>query len=96
MGDALVRLAMKMGLDPDVVELAPRTFTKEARKKAPTAYDDAFPVPDLDALGRAIQSYGRAPEDKRATLKAFLARRARELGASDEVKKRISALGSGG
>lgn len=96
MGEAMIRLAAKMGVPFDTVELAPRTFTKAQRTKAPTAYDDAFPVPDLDALGRAIQSYGRAPAEKRATLKSFLARRANELGASDDVKKRISALGSGG
>lgn len=96
MGEATIRLARALGVDTDTVVLAPRTFTAKQRAKAPTAYDDAFPVPDLDALGRAIQSYGRAPDDKRATLKAFLARRARELGASDEVKKRIAALGSGG
>jgi len=47
--------------------------------------DGSYPIPDKDALRRAIQAIGRAPEEKRAAVKAHIKRRAKALGAMDMV-----------
>lgn len=45
--------------------------------------DDSFPIPNTDFLKRAIQSIGRAPEGKRASVKAHIIARAKALKATD-------------
>jgi hypothetical protein len=66
-----------------LVRLAQRS--QAYREKVPTAYDDAFPIGNVTDLKAAIQSFGRAPEDKKGTVKAFIKRRARELGRTDLI-----------
>ena len=71
------------------VALAARTFSTKSRekfaKKSVALPDGSFPIPDKDALRRAIASFGRAPEEKRAQVKAHIKRRARALGATDMI-----------
>lgn len=82
MGTAQEKLAQKL-------ELASRTFSSDTREKYAdkgTAMDDgSYPIPDKDALRRAIQSFGRAPENKKAAVKAHIKRRAKALGATDLI-----------
>ena len=89
--------ALQIGLDAGrkAREEARDVSTKERKslsKKGDTAYGTSFPVDNLSDLNNAIQAWGRAPAGKRPQLKSFLARKANELGASDDVKKRIAAL----
>lgn len=69
--------------DALTIDLAEKRITAKEREKAPTAYDGAFPIRNKGELRRAILAYGRAPADKKAKVKAFIVRRARELGASE-------------
>jgi hypothetical protein len=66
-----------------LIRLAERS--QAYRAKVPTAYDDAFPIGNVTDLKAAIQSFGRAPEDKKATVKAFIKRRAAALGRTDLI-----------
>lgn len=74
----------------------PKGESPEARRKGAekgTAMPDgSYPVPDLAHLNKAIQAWGRCPPEKRASLKRFLLKRAKALGASDEVIERINNL----
>lgn len=54
-----------------------------------------YPTETAGDLDNAIEAYGRAKEGDRAKLKSYLARRADQLGVGDDVKERISNLGSG-
>jgi hypothetical protein len=67
------------------VQSAPRTFPQEKRDQFADrgiAMDDgSYPIPDKDALQRAIQSYGRAKDP--AAVKRHIMKRARALGATD-------------
>lgn len=69
--------------------MASKTIPPAQREKAQsagqTAYGTSFPVRNADELRRAVQAYGRAPEAKRAALRRFLARRARQLGRTDLI-----------
>jgi hypothetical protein len=47
--------------------------------------DDSFPIPNVDYLKRAIQSFGRCPPAKRAALKAHIKARANALGATNLI-----------
>lgn len=61
-----------------------RTFTEEQRQQGAaegTALPDgSYFMPDCDAVGRAITSYGRAPESHRAPLAELIRQRNDELG----------------
>jgi len=65
---------------------APRTFSSDVRKKyaaSGVAMDDgSYPIPDADALRRAVASYGRNPTP---AVKAHIMKRARALGKSDSL-----------
>jgi hypothetical protein len=82
-----------------LVELAAREFSTTSRKKMATTGsampDGSYPIPDLDALRRAMQSFGRETPDKRAALKSHIMKRAKALGAGPEILERIRKLGSG-
>lgn len=82
-----VGLSQDIPFEDEVIELSPKVISKEAREKAPTAYGTSYPIRNVDELKRAIQAFGRAPESKRATLKAFIKRRAAELGATNLIPK---------
>lgn len=56
---------------------------KQLSKQGAAMPDGSFPTPNKDFLKRAIRSIGRAPEEKRPALKAYLRKRARALGATD-------------
>lgn len=65
---------------------APRTFSSDVRKKYAAAGvampDGSYPIPDKDALGRAVASYGRNPTD---AVKAHIKKRAAALNATDSL-----------
>ena len=42
--------------------------------------DGSYPMPDCDAVKRAHQAYGRAPEGHKAAVRALANRRNKELG----------------
>jgi hypothetical protein len=71
----------------EAVELADRTFNQASRdkmaSKGTAMPDGSFPIPDKDALRRAIQSFGRAKASAKAAVKAHIKRRAKALGATD-------------
>jgi hypothetical protein len=74
-------------LDSLALKLADRKFPADTRSKLASKGsampDGSYPIPDKDALRRAISSFGRAPADKKAAVKAHIKRRAAALGATD-------------
>lgn len=50
-----------------------RTYTEAERRRleaqGETGYGESFPLDDCDAVRRAIDSYGRAPVEKRPELR---------------------------
>lgn len=70
-----------------VVALSAREFSPQKRKtmaKSGSAMSDgSFPIPDVDALKRAIQSIGRAKDPEKA--KAHIKSRAKALGATNLI-----------
>lgn len=73
--------------DESIEAWAERTFSPDARDRMASSGtalpDGSYPIPDRDALRRAIASYGRAPAGKKAQVKAHIVKRARALGATD-------------
>jgi hypothetical protein len=67
--------------------MAERPFSEEERRRlaaeGETGYGDSYPMPDCDAVQRAVDSYGRAPEEHRAELRRKIAQRKMELGCDD-------------
>jgi hypothetical protein len=57
----------------------------EYAKKGWALPDGSYPIADREDLMDAIQSFGRAPEAKRGQVKAYIRRRARQLGALKEL-----------
>lgn len=78
-----------MGESADRLELrlASREFSTKSRKRMASSgsamSDGSFPIPDVDALKRAIQSIGRAKDPAKA--KAHIKRRAKALGAENLI-----------
>lgn len=68
--------------------MAEREFSEDERRRLAAAGhalpDGSFPQPDCDAVRRAHQSFGRAPESHRAALRALTNRRNRELSCGLE------------
>lgn len=68
--------------------MAERQFSEKQR--AQLARDDhalpdgSYPMPDCDAVTRAREAYGRAPESHRPALVALINRRNTELGCGQE------------
>lgn len=66
-----------------------RKFSGSIRRKYASSGvalpDGSFPIPDVDALHRAIQAIGRAGAGKRAKVMAHIKRRARALGATSAL-----------
>lgn len=64
-----------------------RFFSMKTREKLSESGaampDGSFPIPDVDALRRAILSIGRTTPDKRAAVKAHIIRRAKALNRTD-------------
>lgn len=67
--------------------MAEREFSPEERRRleaeGETGYGESYPMPDCDAVRRAVQSYGRAPEEHRAELRRRIVQRKMELGCDD-------------
>jgi hypothetical protein len=70
-----------------LIELATREFSPSSRKKMSKSGSalpgGGFPIPDIDALKRAIQSIGRAKNPEAA--KAHIKKRAKALGATNLI-----------
>lgn len=47
--------------------------------------DGSYPTPDADALERAFEAYGRAPQSERPALRRYLVQRAVALGRTDLI-----------
>jgi hypothetical protein len=79
----------------ELAKVAPELRAK-ARQKAANAGsalpDGSFPVRGKGELGKAVQAWGRANPAKRARLKRHLLKRARALGAGQQVLDRIKRL----
>lgn len=86
-GLSLGRDVMGQSLDKLVVMLASRTFSTKQRDKLASSgaamADGSYPIPDQDALRRAIASYGRAKPEDRPSVKAHIVKRAKALGCAD-------------
>ena len=83
-----VEVALSQGTAfEDEVELATREFPEASRKKMAKSGSalpgGGFPIPDIDALKRAIQSIGRAKNP--AAAKAHIKKRAAALGATNLI-----------
>lgn len=69
--------------------MADRTFTEEQRAQLAAEGhalpDGSYPMPDCDGVRRAIDSYGRAPDDHRAALAALIRERNSELECDHEL-----------
>jgi hypothetical protein len=63
--------------------VAERQFSEDERAELARAGhalpDGSYPMPDCDAVERARESYGRAPESHRAELAALINKRNEEL-----------------
>lgn len=63
--------------------MAPRKFTEEQRAQLAgeghALPDGSYPMPDCNAVQRAREAYGRAPDDHRAALVRKINERNREL-----------------
>jgi len=57
---------------------------QELEAEGETGYGTSYPMEDCDEVQRAIEAYGRAPEEHRAQLRAQIVRRKAELGC-DQV-----------
>lgn len=64
--------------------MAGREFTEAERSQLAAQHqalpDGSYPMPDCDAVRRAHESYGRAPEGHKAAVRELANRRNRELG----------------
>jgi hypothetical protein len=65
---------------------------KALRQKGQALPDLSYPVEHLGDLNNGIQAFGRAPDNKRATVKRFLKRMATKLKAPQETHDRIGNL----
>jgi hypothetical protein len=67
--------------------MAERQFSDEERHRLAQAGhalpDGSYPMPDCDAVRRAREAYGRAPESHRAALRALINRRNTELSCGE-------------
>lgn len=69
--------------------MAPRDIPmgerRELEAEGNTAYGTSYPMADCDEVRRAVESYGRAPVEKRAEVRRAIIRRHRELGCTDPL-----------
>lgn len=67
----------------------PRALTAAERRelaaRGEAMPDGSYPTPDADALERAFEAYGRAPEGERPALRRYLVQRAVALGRTDLI-----------
>jgi hypothetical protein len=69
--------------------VAERVFTEKERaelaSKGHALPDGSYPMPDCDAVHRALNAYGRAPESHRGALAALLRKRNEELRCGHDM-----------
>jgi hypothetical protein len=71
--------------------MAHREFSEQQR--ATLAHEDealpdgSYPMPDCDAVRRAIDSYGHAPDSHRPALRRLIRRRNADLGCGHKLDK---------
>lgn len=69
--------------------MAEREFSEEERmrlaREGEALPDGSYPMPDCDAVRRAIDSYGRAPDSHRAALRRLIRRRNDELSCGHHL-----------
>lgn len=63
----------------------------EAADKGEAMPDGSFPIRNLAELDKARQAFGRVGPDDRAKVKAFMLKRAKALGAAQDVCDAIEA-----
>lgn len=69
-------------------DMARQVSTPERKKLADKGHamsDGSFPIATVQDLLNAIRAIGRAPEGKRAAVKAHIKRRAKALGAENRL-----------
>lgn len=78
-----------------------RVFTEEERahyaEHGEAMPDGSYPIPDCDALGRAIEAYPRAPQSHREDLAALIERRNEELECGHDlsaVREEVTHVGA--
>ena len=71
--------------------MAERQFSEEERARLAheghALPDGSYPMPDCDAVRRAIEAYGRAPESHRHELAALIRKRNNELNCGHHLDK---------
>jgi len=71
--------------------MADREFSEEQRARLAAEGnalpDGSYPMPDCDAVRRAIDSYGRAPASHRGQLAALIRKRNSDLECGHELDK---------
>jgi hypothetical protein len=71
--------------------MSDREFSEEERAKLAreghALPDGSYPMPDCDAVRRAIDSYGRAPDSHRASLRALIRKENEERGCGHNLDK---------
>lgn len=71
--------------------MSEREFPEDERARLAAAGhalpDGSYPMPDCDAVRRAISSYGRAPESHRPALARLIRRRNEELGCGHHLEE---------
>ena len=76
-------------IDNLTLKLAAASISTEQREKwrrqGVSMPDGSYPIPNVDFLKRAIQSFGRAPDSAKAAVKAHIKSRARALGRTDLI-----------
>lgn len=79
--------------------MAERQFSEAEREhleqQGETGYGESYPMPDCDAVRRAIESYGRAPAEHRAELRRRIAQRNAELGCGHALPSTWKVRASG-
>jgi hypothetical protein len=67
--------------------MAERTISQEERERSEaaghTGYGTSYPMDDCDEVRRAVEAYGRAPEEHRPELRRKIVQRKLELGCDD-------------
>lgn len=75
---------------------AAKEYSKEQRDKMAESgvamADGSFPIPDVDHVKRAIQAFGRAKPSDRMAVKRHILKRARALGANEDLIARAEEL----
>ena len=70
--------------------MSEREFSEDEREHLAREHhalpDGSYPMPDCDAVRRAIDSYGRAPDSHRKALAALIYRRNEELGCGHDLE----------